>query len=122
MQNRIVPRFLCFKCSTWQERYPTNLFDMSDNSITHLYCHNCKIWIPVKLTSLLTGEHYVIDFLQYPSIIDNDCSYPKIIFQGKNIKALSQVCRNYNICDSYTFRQACQDYREYIDHEFAPLP
>lgn len=122
MQNRLIPRFLCFNCNTWQERHPTNFFTISNNCITHSYCHNCRNWIPANFTSLLTGEHYIIKYLQYPSIIDNDCSYLKVIFQGNNIKALLQVCKNFNTFEDYTFGQACQDYREYTNRELVPLP
>jgi hypothetical protein len=62
-------------------------------------------------------ERYIIQYLQYPSIIDDEYSYPKIMFSGTNVIALTQVCYNYNTIKDYTFGQACQDYRDYINSQ-----
>lgn len=115
MQNRFIPKYLCFNCNTWQQQYPTNIYKSDNNIITHMYCENCMHWIPVSLTSLFTGEKYIIRVLQYPSIIDNDFTYNKIIFQGNNLDALSNICYKYNTNPCYNFEKACKDYRKYIN-------
>ncbi len=97
-------------------QYPTNPYKIKKNYyITHLYCSTCKRWITVNKTSLFTGEKYVIQNLQYPSIIDNDVPYIKIIFQGLNTKALKKICKNYNNISNYNNTQSHFDYVKYID-------
>jgi len=115
MINRNIPKYLCLCCNTWQEHYPTNDYKLNKNAITHLYCYTCKKWIAVESTSLFTGERYIIKNLKYNSIIDNDCFYPKIIFQGLNIESLKRVCQKFNELSKYSFSEACEDYNKYIN-------
>jgi len=121
VKTRYIPKYLCLICHIWQIQEPTNLYKSNDNVITRLFCNNCKKWIPVKSTSLFVGQRFIIEILQYPSIIDNDCSYNKIIFQELNLNALSKICLNYNSKKNYTFTQACIDYQDYIEQEVKML-
>lgn len=113
--KRLVPKYFCMSCRTWQIKYPTNIFRLKDTYISHIYCDSCKKWIAIADTNLSTGYRYVVKIHHYPSIMDNDTPHPVVIFQANNIVALKKICNNFNTISAYTVSQASQDYRVLVN-------